>query len=379
MTFPALEDLPRTPVLPMESWLDQLFTQVGTAVDGTLFRIMQQVVERALIPDASRVEALRATAAPMLDPALQASPERFFDFDPEIRPPLSEQTTTRRPIEGGETLLRKLTTGYRAFADPCFARAGADDPILVEHWLHTREPARGTVLLLHGFTMGRGRIDALVLFARQWFDMGLDVAMVTLPGHGSRAAPDARFSGEAFAVPHVTRLAEAVRQAVYEIGVVLEWLRSSTSGPVGLAGISLGGYLAALTASLRDDLDFVVPIVPPVCIGDLAWRFFEHTSHARRGGPAALGKEELRRSFRVHSPLAHRLRASRERVLIVAGRGDRIVPPSHPHALWAHWGNPAIHWFSGSHLAPFGRGVIVQRIRRHLRDLELVPGRSLGG
>jgi len=243
--------------------------------------------------------------------------------------------------------------------------------------VHEGEPAHGTVLLLHGFSMGRPRVDAFVLFARQWFEMGLDVAMTTLPGHGPRAARDARFSGEAFTVPHVTRLAEVVRQATWETGVALEWLRASTPSPVGLAGISLGGYLAALTASLRDDLDFVVPIVPPVCFGDLAWRFFERTAYARRGGPASLGKDELRRAFRVHSPLAHELRPGRDRVLIVAGRGDRIVPPSHPHALWAHWGRPAIHWFSGSHLAPFGRGAIVQRIRRHLRDLDLIPGRSV--
>jgi hypothetical protein len=113
-------------------------------------------------------------------------------------------------------------------------------------------------------------------------------------------------------------------------------------------------------------------MVPPVCIGDLAWSFFEQTRHAREGGAAALSHDELRRSFRVHSPLAHPLRMPAERVLIVAGRGDRIVPPSHPAALWTHWGEPAIHWFSGSHLAPFGRGRIVNAIARHLESLGIL-------
>jgi dipeptidyl aminopeptidase/acylaminoacyl peptidase len=138
---------------------------------------------------------------------------------------------------------------------------------------------------------------------------------------------------------------------------------------VGLLGLSLGGYLTALAAALFDDLDFAIPMVPPVCIGDLAWGFFEQTRHARAGGEAALSRAELRRSFRVHSPLAHPRRTPRERVLIVAGRGDRIVPPTHPSALWSHWGEPAIHWFSGSHLAPFGRGRIVNAISRHLASL----------
>ncbi|HME70688.1 MAG TPA: alpha/beta hydrolase, partial [Myxococcota bacterium] len=59
----------------------------------------------------------------------------------------------------------------------------------------------------------------------------------------------------------------------------------------------------------------------------------------------------------------------RERALIVAGRGDRIVPPEHPHALWEHWGRPSIHWFSGGHLTPFGRGRIVEAIDLHLERL----------
>jgi hypothetical protein len=112
-------------------------------------------------------------------------------------------------------------------------------------------------------------------------------------------------------------------------------------------------------------------MVPPVCIGDLAWRFFTRTRHYQRGGEAALSAGELRRSFRVHSPLAHPLRVPRERVLIVAGRGDRIVPPEHPAALWRHWGEPSIHWFSGSHLAPFGRGRVAAAVLAHLERLGL--------
>lgn len=61
-----------------------------------------------------------------------------------------------------------------------------------------------------------------------------------------------------------------------------------------------------------------------------------------------------------------------ERALIVAGRGDRIVPPEHPAALSTHWGGAAIHWFSGSHLAPFGRARVIRRIDRHLRSIGIL-------
>jgi alpha-beta hydrolase superfamily lysophospholipase len=234
--------------------------------------------------------------------------------------------------------------------------------------VHESQPPLATVLALHGFSMGYPRIDAIALFAAQCFREGFDVALLTLPFHGPRTPSDARFSGERFAMPHVARLNEAVRQAIYEIHVVTGWLRQQTAAPVGLLGLSLGGYLASLMAGLCDDLDFVIPMVPPVCLGDLAWRFFERSRRARRGAPA-YARDELRAMYRVHSPLAFPLRVPRERVLIIAGRGDRIVPPEHPHALWRHWGEPRIHWFSGSHLAPFGRDRIVAAAADHLARL----------
>lgn len=327
---------------------------------------MQFVVERALIPDPGDVDALRDSARAVLAPALQADPRRFFAFLDEPPHTLRMTSSTRRRIDGGRAIARRIQSDYEPSTPEV---PPSDGPILVEHWVHGRGRSRGTVLALHGFTMGSPRIDAFVLLASHWFERGLDVALLTLPHHGARTPPGARFSGEHFAVPNVARLGEAVREAVYEIRQVASWLRDESGAPVGLIGISLGGYLAALCAGLCDDLDFAVPIAPPVCIGDLAWRFFRGTRHHRRGGAAALTQEELRRAFRIHSPLAHPLCLPPERVMIVAGRGDRIVPPEHPAALWRHWGEPAIHWYSGSHLAPFGRGRVARAILRHLESL----------
>jgi hypothetical protein len=115
-----------------------------------------------------------------------------------------------------------------------------------------------------------------------------------------------------------------------------------------------------------------VPIAPPVCIGDLAWRFFQRSRSRKDVEASALTYDELRMCFRHHSPLVQPLRTPRERVLLVAGRGDRVVPPEHPEALWRHWGEPAIHWYSGSHLAPFGRRGVSEAIAAHLRGLRIL-------
>lgn len=354
------------PVLPPEGLATRVLTGIGTALDSTVLRAMQIVVERALIPDRGDIDALRESAQALLAPELQTEPRRFFGFLDAPPHPLRMRSRVRRGLDGGRVISRRIESDYVPFTE---GMDGSDGPILVDHWIHEPGRPRASVLALHGFTMGNPRIDAVVLLASQWYRLGLDVALLTLPHHGARTPVGARFSGEHFAVPHVARLGESVREAVYEIRQLVYWLKSESGAPVGVLGLSLGGYLAALSAGLCDDLDFVVPMVPPVCIGDLAWRFFTRTRHYRQGGEAALPQEELRRAFRIHSPLTFPLRIPRERAMIVAGRGDRIVPPEHPAALARHWDEPHLHWFSGSHLAPFGRDRIVRAVERHLQGV----------
>jgi pimeloyl-ACP methyl ester carboxylesterase len=352
--------------LPSEPWRTRILTTVGTAVDSTVLAAMQLVVERALIPDPENVGALRDSAQAVLSPELQAQPRDFFAFLDEPPTTLRMASRYRRRLDDGSVVARRIESDYVPYSADL---ARSDGPILVDHWMHRSGRPPATVLALHGFSMGNPRLDAVVMLARHWYRRGLDVALLTLPHHGARTSRDARFSGEQFAVPHVTRLAEAVREAVYEIRHVAHWLREERGAPAGLIGLSLGGYLAALCAGLYDELDFAVPMVPPACMGELAWSFFSRTRHHREGGEAALSRDELRSAFRIHSPLTYPLRLPRERVMIVAGRGDRIVPPEHPVALWEHWGRPRIHWFSGSHLAPFGRGRVASAILRHLRSI----------
>ena len=328
----------------------------ATAVDATLVQAMRLVVNRFLLADPSQADRLRRSAAPYLDDAdLLREPARFFALPDGAGLPRLASTRTLRPIRGGVVLSHRLDTDL-----------APDDPIRIEHWVHQGRPPRATVLAVHGFTMGWPRFDAIALFASEWFRAGLDVALLTLPFHGPRTPPHASFSGDSFARPDVGELNEAARRAVREILLAVRWLRAESQHPVGLLGLSLGGYLAATAAGLDPELAFVVTMVPPVCFGDLAWRFMPERQARAGAALPALGYDELRRAFRIHSPLAHAPVVARERLLVIAGRGDRIVPPEHPSSLWRHWGEPAIHWFDGSHLAPFGRAGIAAAVRAHL-------------
>jgi len=354
--------------LPSEGWGDWVLTQLGSTLDATVLQGMRFVIDAMLMPRPDHLPEMHASARPFLSGELWEEPRRFFAFVDAPVAPVYVRSRHRRRLDGGAVIARELFTAYQPYPGlEAFVEAPApDDRILVEHWTHDAAVPRATVVALHGFTMGYPRIDAVVMFAAACFRAGYDVALLTLPSHGARTPHGARFSGERFAVPQVAQLNDAVRQAVYEIHLTTGWLRQQTQKPVGLIGLSLGGYLSSLMAGLTADLDFVIPMVPPVCMGDLAWRFFSESRHYKSNGTAAFSREELRAAYRVHSPLTYARRIDKTRAFILAGRGDQIVPPEHPHSLWRHWGEPDIHWFSGSHLAPFRRGQLLAAILEHI-------------
>lgn len=360
---PRLPELHR-PDLASEDWTDWIRTGLASAFDAGLVRGMAWVIDAVLLPNADELPAMRAAAQDIIAAGLWREPSRYFSFIEDDIRPVQVDSQRRRRLAGGAVMARQFTTEYVPYSG-CTTPT-QDDTVRVEHWVHDDGPALGTAIALHGFTMGYPRVDGFALFAAELFRAGLDVALVTLPAHGARTPGDARFSGEKFAMPRVDQLNEVMRQAVFEVTAVANWLREQSGAPVGLIGLSLGGYLSALLAGLRRDWSFVVPMVPPVCVGDLAWRFHGRSQRMRRAADLAYTKDELRAAYRVHSPLAHALRVPKERVLIVAGKGDRIVPPEHPHALWQHWGEPEILWYGGSHILPLPRKPIAERIVTHV-------------
>jgi pimeloyl-ACP methyl ester carboxylesterase len=343
-----------------------LLTTLAAGVDSVVVRTARLVVDRALMPTPEEADALRASAgfyAPFAD-----DPRRFFAFLDEPAAPPEATVVATQPIDGnGERASATFASAYRPVNPAYAAEYGSfteNHLVHVEHWHHRDARPRTTVIALHGFGMGQPAFDAVALMAPALFAAGLDVALMTLPLHGARAPRTTRFSGQLFAHPSVPRINESIAQAIHDVAGVTALLRERSAGPVGVMGLSLGGYVAALAAALMGELAFAIPIVAPACFGDLAHRFMAASRLYRGHEERALTREEFRAAYRVHSPLAHRPRMPTDRVLILAARGDRVVPAEHAAWLWEHWGGPRLAWFTGSHLVPFGRG----DVRREILD-----------
>jgi dienelactone hydrolase len=212
--------------------------------------------------------------------------------------------------------------------------------------LRARAADRPWLVCFHGYQMGWAFTD-VAAFQRVWRRHDLNVVMPVLPLHGPRKI--GRRSGDGFLDGDILSSVHAEAQAMWDTRRILSYLRAQGAPGIGVFGLSLGGYNAALLASLDAGLACAIPGIPATDFSRLMWR---------HGAPLELRKVEhhgLRRDMadevlRVISPLELEPRVQKEHLAIFAGTADRLVPPDQVHDLWEHWGRPRIHWYQGAHV-----------------------------
>jgi pimeloyl-ACP methyl ester carboxylesterase len=234
--------------------------------------------------------------------------------------------------------------------------------------LFSRRRPRPVVILIHGYMMGRYALDERI-WPIEWLDrMGFDSALFVLPFHGQRA--DARRKGPPEFPGRDPRMAnEGFCHAVYDLRALAMFLRSRGHPALGLLGISLGGYTAALTATVEPGLEFVVPVIPLASLADYA---LEQGSLGRAPESEAIEYALIERVHQSVSPLARPPLIARDRVLVVGGKADRITPVSHARRLSLHFGAPLTTW-TGGHIVQLGRGAVFDKVGEFLRNSVASP------
>jgi pimeloyl-ACP methyl ester carboxylesterase len=329
-------------------------------------------IDRSLVP---AMELMWMLGGNPNDESRQARQARSFDFytSPRwqresffVEPPTPRIERRRSPLERRIERLR-WPSNYRT-RDPDyqarFDRWEANGTCHAEHFRHPRG-CRGTVILVHSWATGNFLFTREAFQLRDLYRSGLDVFIFILPFHGPRTPKGSLYGGQLFPGTSPRRTNETFGQAIWD----LRGLIKTIEGPVGVMGQSLGGYVAALLASVEPRLSFVIPMVPMVSLADLMWELGERNPQRRAAEERGVTVDTLRDLYAVHSPLRLEPLVPRHRRMIIAGSGDRVTRPDHVELLWQHWDRPRIHWFPGGHMLHFGRGAAFAEAREFLADI----------
>lgn len=224
---------------------------------------------------------------------------------------------------------------------------------------------RPWLVCIHGAEMGRAAVD-LTLFRAHWLhrDLGLNVVLPVQPMHGPRARglpKRAVFPGE-----DVLDDVHAAAQSVWDVRRLLSWIRrEEPESKIGLNSISLGGYIAALVASLEDGLTCAILGVP---VADLVELLGRHAG-LQRDDPRRKTVELAAPIGQMISPLSLSPRVPMQGRFIYAGVADRLIHPRRQiERLWEHWGRPEIVWYRGGHTGFFQSRPVQQFVGAAVRQ-----------
>lgn len=324
---------------------------LGGMVDS-LFLLAPRVIAACRPPRATAQYGFESTLDHLFEEGYVAHPERFFSFPAGVP---AHRVVDESPYEDGAYELICFESDYAPripMLRETYLSHAANGTGYVARWTH-RKPAPRTVLCLHGYLLGDPSQAHRMFRIRRLFDMGLDVALFITPFHWRRAPASVSQRG-IFLSPHDPAMTcECVGHAMHDLAGALAILKELGSTGTGLIGASLGGYLAGLYVCLRDDVDFSAMMVPAVNLSRPLG-----TDTARFAFPVSAGlRERMRQVYEMHSPLRFSPRLSRDRILIIASRGDLLCPFEYTRLLCERWGWPEHVFLRGGHWLVFNPGL----------------------
>lgn len=218
-------------------------------------------------------------------------------------------------------------------------------------WFRHSGPARPCVVLIHGYIGGNYLIEERVWPVKRLFQSGLDVVLTILPLHGPRRAQARGYLPPAFPSSDPRFTIEGFRQLVFDHRALFDHLQRCGVRDLGVMGMSLGGYSAALLATLERALRFAVFLIPLAAIEDFAYKNGRMIGHAAE---QVAQREALQRAHHTISPLARPPQLPASRVVTVAGESDLITGVEQARKLSQHFGGE-LSLFHGGHLLHAGR------------------------
>lgn len=179
--------------------------------------------------------------------------------------------------------------------------------------------------------------------------LGWTAIFADLPYH-FRRRPKGTWSGELVFGGNLIRSAETIRQAVAETRWVARMARAAGAPQVGLWGMSLGGWVAALTLCHEPDLACGWLVQPIPDVATAIWESSGGWVIRRQMETRGLNRTHASRMLPMVCPSFGNPKLPPEKILVVGGQHDRIARPEQLRELTRKWG--------GAHYAEVRQGHI---------------------
>jgi pimeloyl-ACP methyl ester carboxylesterase len=209
---------------------------------------------------------------------------------------------------------------------------------------------RPRLLYIHGYMQPETLLEELGLVAQLARRLGVEIVQIQPPYHGRRKPRRSWFDGDLYWTGDVVRSVEALRQTLLDARSLLSWMLQESERPVGVSGLSLGGFLTCALTCLDDRFAFSLPLIGHMDIGAVIEDAPVLGRMRRELRDFGCEPREFGAFFERIGWNRRRALVDPERIRLYAASRDRFFAPSLVEALSAKWGGVPIEWYDCSHM-----------------------------
>lgn len=217
-----------------------------------------------------------------------------------------------------------------------------------------------TVLMLHALMSASD--TGYRRWARGYNQHGWNACFIHLPFHYSRTPPGHR-NGELAITPNLVRTAEALRQGVVDLRMVMRILRTHGCREFGVLATSYGAWIGSLLAAVERDFRFLALMAPIVDVSHAMWNTAAGWHVRRELRNAGITRELVESHFHLSSPAHNPPLCGGKRVLFAAGIYDRLARLEDIEATHKAWPGSELLRVPQGHFGYRMMGQVYQRIR----------------
>lgn len=189
-------------------------------------------------------------------------------------------------------------------------------------------------------------------------DLGWNMYYFTLPYHFQREPSQSLYSGEFMISANIKRSLAAIRQAIVDLRCFIQWIKENKKGPVVIVGISLGGFITNLLATVESKIDVLTSIFYSNRLSYSIWNTLPGKYIKADLEHYDVEYEDLIRYWEITDPSKALPKVKKKNVLLISAQHDRYVHIEDTDYLWESWGKPTRYVYPCGHA-----GLVLKRKR----------------